>query len=91
MSWGGGGLGRILREGKEGNFLFLTNFKQKGLGYKTVLQTAEQEAGFFWEENGRGRQMGSNPRPFRYIKKGSKAHVTKHAKLAAFSEFCPHA
>jgi len=25
----------------------LTNFKQKGLGYKTVLQTAEQEAGFF--------------------------------------------
>jgi len=67
--------------------LFLTNFTQIGFGYKTVLQTAEQEAGFNGGKSGRGRQTGSNPRPFRYIKKGSKAHVTKHAKLAAFLNF----
>jgi len=30
----------------------LTNFTQIGFGYKTVLQTAEQEAGFFWGKVG---------------------------------------
>ena len=46
----GGGIRQDLTGGQRGTlFLFLTNFKQKGLGYKTVLQTAEQEAGFFWE------------------------------------------
>jgi hypothetical protein len=76
-------------EGKEGNFLFLTNFKHKGLGYKTVLQTVEQEAGFFG--GGKvGVANGFEPTPLQIYKKGSKAHVTKHAKLAASSEFCPH-
>ena len=42
----GGGLGSILREGKDGHFLFLKNSMQIGFGYKTILQTAEQEAGF---------------------------------------------
>ena len=68
----GGGLGRTLREGKEGNFLFLTNFKQKGLGYKTVLQTAEQEAGFFWGGKWAWQANGFEPTPLQIYKKRLK-------------------
>jgi len=65
---GGGILGRILREGKEGHFLFLTNFTQIGFGYKTVLQTAEQEAGFLGGN-------GFEPTPLQIYKKKAQRHM----------------
>jgi len=67
---GVGVLGRILREGTEG--LFLTNFTQKGFGYKTVLQTAKQEAGFFGEEKWAWQPNWFEPTPLQMYKKRLK-------------------
>jgi len=52
--------------------LFLTNFKQKGLGYKTVLQTAEQEAGFFLGGKWAWQANGFEPTPLQIYKKRLK-------------------
>jgi len=50
----------------------LTNFKQKGLGYKTVLQTAEQEAGFFGGGKWAWQAKGFEPTPLQIYKKRLK-------------------
>jgi len=53
----------------------LTDFTQKGFGYKTVLQTAKQEAGFFGEEKWAWQANWFEPTPLQIYKKKAQRHM----------------